>query len=192
MSRPYFRCRDLHRLLQNFVSFTEFYARRGGAVFQAGTLYLDGRSCELCVRVDDANRHAAMAVLARSYLAYCDLTRAASGGKMTVAAAFTAGDSDYLMVGRNGIFYDRAGRDWDATITKIVDHPISIGQAFWAPYKKVLRWIEEQVAKRAFQRGLSFSHRDVHATLGLRFALFRKGDERGTRRAAVVRPRPRR
>ena len=31
------------------------------------------------------------------------------GEKMQVVAAFTAGDSDNLMVGRNGLFYDRAG-----------------------------------------------------------------------------------
>ena len=53
------------------------------------------------------------------------------------------------MVGRNGFFYDRKGRDWDATITKIIDNPISMRQAFWAPYKKLVRFIEEQVAKRA-------------------------------------------
>ena len=64
-------------------------------------------------------------------------------------AAFTDGDSDHLMVGRNGIFYDRKGRDWDATITKIIDNPISIRQAFFSPYKKLVRMIEEQVAKRA-------------------------------------------
>jgi hypothetical protein len=68
---------------------------------------------------------------------------------MSVACAFTAGDSDNLMVGRNGIFYDRQGRDWDATITKIIDSPISIRQAFWAPYKKLMRWVQEQIAKRA-------------------------------------------
>jgi hypothetical protein len=68
---------------------------------------------------------------------------------MTIAAAFTGGDADNLMVGRNGVFYDRKGRDWDATITRIVDNPISIGQAFWSPYKKLVRLIEEQVAKRA-------------------------------------------
>jgi hypothetical protein len=68
---------------------------------------------------------------------------------MQIVAAFTGGDSDNLMVGRNGIFYDRKGRDWDATITKILDNPISIRQAFWAPYKKVVRTIEEQIAKRA-------------------------------------------
>jgi len=68
---------------------------------------------------------------------------------MQVVAAFTGGDSDNLMVGRNGLFYDRKGRDWDATITKIIDNPISIRQAFWAPYKKLVRMVEEQVAKRA-------------------------------------------
>jgi hypothetical protein len=68
---------------------------------------------------------------------------------MQIVAAFTSGDSDNLMVGRNGLFYDRKGRDWDATITRIVDNPISIRQALWSPYKKFVRMIEEQIAKRA-------------------------------------------
>ena len=140
--------RDLYILLNNFVSFRDFYMRRAKAVFQVGTLYLDGRSCELCVRVEDTGKHAALAGLAKSYLAYCDCTRP-SGEKMTIAAAFTGGDSDNLMVGRNGVFYDRKGRDWDATITKVIDNPISIRQAFWGPYKKFVRMLEDQVAKRA-------------------------------------------
>ncbi len=140
--------RDLKQLLVNFVSFEDFYSRQRKAIFQAGTLYLDGRSCELCVHVADAGKHAALAGLAKTYLAYCDCTRP-GGEKMTVAVAYTGGDSDFLMVGRNGIFYDRKGRDWDATITKIIENPISIRQAFWAPYKKLVRMIEEQVAKRA-------------------------------------------
>jgi hypothetical protein len=90
-----------------------------------------------------------MAGLAGTYLAYCDCFRKGAGEKMQIVAAFTGGDSDNLMVGRNGIFFDTKGRDWDATITKIIDNPISIRQAFWAPYKKFVRMIEEQVAKRA-------------------------------------------
>ncbi len=140
--------RDLKQLLVNFVSFEDFYSRQRKAIFQAGTLYLDGRSCELCVPVADAGKHAALAGLAKTFLAYCDCSRP-SGEKMTVAVAFTGGDADFLMVGRNGIFYDRKGHDWDATITKVIENPISIRQAFWAPYKKLVRLIEEQVAKRA-------------------------------------------
>lgn len=142
--------RDLGQLANNFVAFRDFYSRLDKAVFQAGTLYLDGRSCDLCLKVLDAGKHAALAGLSGVYLAYCDCVR--DGEKMTIAAAFTAGDSDQLMVGRNGIFYDRAGRDWDATITRIVDHPISIRQAFWAPYKKASRLVAEQLQKFAAAR----------------------------------------
>ncbi len=141
--------RDLDRLLNNFVTFRDFYARREKSVFQVGRLYLDQRSCDLCVRVDDMAKHGVMAGLSRCCLVYCDLVRRHTGEKMTIAAAFTDGDSDNLMVGRNGVFYDRSGNDWDATIAKIVENPISIRQAFWSPYKKFLRMIEEQVAKRA-------------------------------------------
>ena len=141
--------RDLNKLCHNFVSFRDFYRRKDKAIFQAGTLYLDQRSCELCLIVEDAGKHASMAALAGTYLAYCDCYRKGSGEKMHIVAAFTGGDSDNLMVGRNGIFYDRKGRDWDATIAKIIDNPISIRQAFFAPYKKLVRMIEEQVAKRA-------------------------------------------
>jgi hypothetical protein len=140
--------RDLATLLRNFVSFTDFYDPVRHAIFQAGTLFLDARSCDLCVRVDDPNAHAAMGSLARMYLAYCDCRRP-GGETMKIVACVTQGDSDYLMPGRNGLFYDRKGRDWDATVVKIVDNPISLRQAFWSPYKKFLRLIEEQVARFA-------------------------------------------
>lgn len=137
--------RDLRTLLRNFVSFEDFYSPTRYGVFQAGMLFLDSRSTELCIRVDAASPLAAMS---KAYIAYCDCKRAGMA-PMKIAACFTQGDSDYLFVGRNGVFYDRAGRDWDATITSIVENPISVGQAFWSPYKKFVRMIEEQVAKRA-------------------------------------------
>jgi hypothetical protein len=140
--------RDLHRLLRNFVAFVDFYDPRTPAIFQAGTLYLDGRSCELCIRVDDPAAHAAVAGLSRMYIAYCACRRP-GGEAMNVAACFTQGDADYLRVGRNGVFFDRKGQDWDATIVKIVDNPISIRQAFFAPYKKFVRLVEEQVSRFA-------------------------------------------
>ncbi len=139
--------RDLHTLLRNFVCFADFYGTDTNAIFQAGTLYLDSRSCELCVRVDDPSAHAVLASLSRMYIAYCECKR--PGESMKIAACFTQGDSDYLMVGRNGVFYDRQGRDWDANIIKIIDNPISIRQAFFSPYKKFMRFIEEQVTKFA-------------------------------------------
>jgi hypothetical protein len=141
--------RDLYTLCVNFVSFQNFYSRKIPAIFQAGRLYLDQRSCDLCLTVEDAARHAAMAGLAGAYLAYCDCVRKATGETLSILAVFSQGDDDNLMIGRNGVFYDRKGRDYDATISKIVANPISVRQAFWSPYKKFSRFIEEQVAKRA-------------------------------------------
>jgi predicted secreted protein len=138
--------RDLVRLLRNFVNFAEFYGTRR-AIFQAGTLFIDARSCDLCLPVEDAGKHASVAGLARAYLLYCDCTRK-SGEKRTIVAAVTGGEVDNLMVGRNGVFCDRKGNDWDATVTRIVENPISIRQAFWSPYKSFVRMVEEQVAKR--------------------------------------------
>jgi len=141
--------RDLATFLNNFVSFRDFYTGQAKAIFQAGTLYLDGRSCELCVRVDDVGKHSALANRSRTYLAYCDCRRRGSDERMTIAAAFTDGDPDNLMVGRNGVFYDRQGRDWDATIVKILEHPISMRQAFWEPYKRIGRMVSDQIEKMA-------------------------------------------
>jgi hypothetical protein len=141
--------RDLYRLLNNFVAFRDFYVQNRKAIFQAGTLYIDGRACELCVKVASPDAHAPLANLSRTYLAYCQCQRRGSEQKMFVAAAFTGGDADNLMVGRNGIFYDSKGDDWDATIVKIIDHPISVSQAFWAPYKRIGRMIGEQLEKFA-------------------------------------------
>ncbi len=140
--------RDLMRLANNFVAFRDFYSRTRPGIFQVGTLYMDQRACDLCVDVTDAARHATMAPHSQAYLMYCDLKNAA-GEKRTIAAAMTDGDVDNLMVGRNGLFYDRDGKDWDATIVKIVDNPVSVRQAFWSPYKKLLRMIEDQITKRA-------------------------------------------
>jgi hypothetical protein len=141
--------RDLARLVRNFVNFKDLYGGEIHAVFQTGVLYLDRRACYLCLNVQDPAKHAAMAALSGAYLAYCDCVRRGSNETFSIVAIFSQGDDDNLMVGRNGIFYDRHGRDYDATITKIISSPISIREAFWAPYKKLSRVIEEHVAKKA-------------------------------------------
>lgn len=138
--------RDFGRILRNFVNFSDFYARQDG-VFQAGTLYLDARALRLCIAVSDAAKHGAQSSASDMFLAYCDVAR--KGETRQIVASLTNGDVDSVFAGRNGIFYDRDGNDWDATITKVVANPISIRAAFWSPYKKLVKTIEDTVAKRA-------------------------------------------
>ncbi len=143
--------RDLLRFLNNFVSFGEFYSK-GDAIFQAGTLYLDGRACELCLKVSDVGKHAVLAVHSMIYVIYCDCVRKSDNAKLTIAAAMTNGSSDFIMPGRNGVFVDRKGHDWDASVIRIIEQPISVREAFWSPYKRLARFIAAQVEKFAGAR----------------------------------------
>jgi len=144
--------RDLVTLLRNFVNLSNFYRGGARAVFQAGTLYIDQRSCDLCLRVSDIEWHAAMAPLSGAYLVYCECVRQGEA-PITIMAALTGGDADDMMVpGRNGVFYDRLGRDWSASVVKVVEAPISVRQAFWSPYRRVARMIGEQIQQFAAAR----------------------------------------
>lgn len=144
--------RDIFTVLKNFVTFFDFYTPGSKAIFQAGTLYIDQRSCDLCIKVSDMGKHSTMVSFSGMYLIYCDCTSRATNEKMTIVAALTNGDIDNLVVGKNALFYDRSGLDWDATVVKIVDNPISIRQAFFSPYRKVSRFIETQINKFASEQ----------------------------------------
>lgn len=144
-------CRDFYTLLRNYVTFSDFYSTKDSmsAVFQAGRLYIDQRNCDLCIKVTDMGKQGTMAGASGMFLLYCDCTSKRSAAKMTIVAVMTDGDINNLKVGSNAIFYDRAGNDWDAVVTKIVDNPISVRQAFWSPYKKIGNFVETQINKIA-------------------------------------------
>ena len=158
-------CRDFCTLLRNFVSFQDFYAKRGKAllgrgasdetpwaIFQAGTLVIDQRACNLCLRVNDMAKHNAQAPDSGMFLIYCNCTLHSTGEKMQIAAAMTIGDIRHLKVGKNALFYDRQGRDWEAEVVKIIDNPIAIGQAFWSPYRKLGNWVSGLISKSAEEK----------------------------------------
>lgn len=157
--------RDFCTLLRNFVSFQDFYSKRGKAllgrgadneapwaIFQAGTLVIDQRACNLCLRVEDMAKHNTQAPESGMFLIYCQCTHHASGQKMQIVAAMTIGDIRNLKVGKNALFYDRQGRDWEAEVVKIIDNPISIGQAFWSPYRKLGDWVSGLISKSAAEK----------------------------------------
>ncbi len=143
--------RDYYRLLCNFVVMSDFYSKEADkqAVFQAGKLFIDQRCCELCLEVSDMGKHGDMAGLSGMFLIYCTCVSRTKNQTRNIVAVLTDGDVDGVRVGKNAVFYDRSGSDWDAVITKVIDNPISIKQAFWSPYKKLGRWISDKVNKAA-------------------------------------------
>jgi hypothetical protein len=92
------------------------------------------------------------APLSGNYLLYCNCESKKLGKSMQILAAMTQGEIKNLSVGKNGIFYDNEGNDYDASVFKIIDNPISIRQAFWTPYRKLSDWIEAKVNKSAAEK----------------------------------------
>ena len=138
---------NFYDYLNNYVVFADFYDPDRKAIFQAGRLYIDQRSTDLCIRVDGP--HPEISSLSGMYILYCACKSDKMGKTMNIAAVLTAGDVDGLRPGKNAVFYDREGNDWSAVVTSIVENPLSLRQAFWAPYKKAGRWISDKVNKFA-------------------------------------------
>ncbi|MBQ5532014.1 MAG: hypothetical protein IIU04_00540 [Bacteroidales bacterium] len=99
--------RDFYKLLKNYITFVDFYDRTEDlkAVFQAGTLYIDQRSCDLCLKVSDMPKHMQSAGLSGMFLMYCECRSKVKNETMTIVAAMTDGDVNDLREGKNAVFY---------------------------------------------------------------------------------------
>lgn len=146
--------RDFYKLLKNFVTFTDFYDKDKSikSIFQCGTLIIDQRACKFCMQVADTAKHSASAGKSGMYLVYCDCTTKSKPGKLQIAAAVTVGDIGELAVGKNGVFYDNKGLEWDAVVTKVIDNPINISQSFWSPYRRMATAVENLINKSAAEK----------------------------------------
>jgi len=139
--------RDLFRLLNNVISFPEFYDTDKQAIFQTGHLIIDGCSLTMCVEALDINAHSAIAQKSGIYLIYVEAKRKDQPAPIKVCAAVTSRNAGRMTVGKNGVFYDRKGRDWDAKVTKVVVNPISLREAAWAPFRAMGDLITSQIEK---------------------------------------------
>ena len=143
--------RDFYRLLKNFVTLQDFYTKDKtvNAIFQSGRLIIDQRECRFCMNVADMAKHNASAATSGMFLVYCDCTTKAKPGKISIVAAVTVGEVGDLIVGKNAVYYDNSGVEWDAVITKVIDNPISVAQAFWSPYRRMAKLVENLISKSA-------------------------------------------
>lgn len=146
--------RDFYRLLKNFITFHDFYHKdkKVSAIFQSGTLIIDQRACHYCMKVENMAAHNASAATSGMFLVYCDCTTKTRAAKQQIVAAVTVGEVGNLIVGKNALYYDNAGVEWDAVITKVVDNPISVAQAFWSPYRRMATAVENLINKSAAEK----------------------------------------
>ncbi|MBR3413277.1 MAG: hypothetical protein IKG81_11385 [Bacteroidales bacterium] len=145
--------RDFYTLLRNYVAMVDFYNKDIAATFQAGQLYIDSRRLDLCLKVGpDVAKHMDNSELSDMFLIYCKCTSRVKNETMNIVAVLTSGDINNIRVGKNAVFYDNSGQDWDAVVTHVKENPISVREAFWSPYRKFGRWCKEKFTKSAEEK----------------------------------------
>lgn len=145
--------RDFFTLLRNYVAMVDFYDKNIAATFQAGKLYVDSRCLNLCLKVGpEVAKHLDNSALSDMFLIYCKCTSRVKNETMNIVAVLTSGDINNIRVGKNAVFYDNSGQDWDAVITHIKENPISVREAFWSPYRKFGNWCKEKFTKSAEEK----------------------------------------
>ena len=136
----------LGELLENYVTMDRLY-KSDDAIFQTGILRIDAREMNLCFHVDSEAAHSALVDKSNCCVIYLKLSRPSEKAERLICAVVTAGQVGTLYVGRNGVFYDRDGKDWEAVVTKVVENQVSLLEAFWAPWKKIGEGIAGAVKK---------------------------------------------
>ncbi|MDY7010672.1 MAG: hypothetical protein SVV80_07960 [Planctomycetota bacterium] len=128
----------LLRLANNFVSFPHLYDPASRAMFEMGTLVMDGRRFNFSARVKDRPAHSEIARQGNMYVLYAEIVPI-DGHKYEIATAVTSGGKGNLFIGKRGVFEDVAGRESDARIVEIIENPISLNEALVSPFKRLGR-----------------------------------------------------
>ena len=131
----------LMRLANNFISFSELYHPPIKAMFEEGSAQIDGRWFDLALRVNNVDRHCAIAKSSNIFTLYLEVTNKAANDTFTVAVPATSGTKGNLGVGKRGIFFDVKGHEYDALVIKIIDNPISLREALVAPFTRLWSFI---------------------------------------------------
>ena len=129
----------------NFVSFPDLYNPKRRALFEMGTLIMDGRHFNLSIRVHDRSHHANIARASNMLVLYVEVGSKEKGKLYEVAVPVTSGSRGNLYVGKRGVFHEVDGREMDAFVVAIVENPVSLGEAVMAPFQRLGRVVTGKI-----------------------------------------------
>jgi len=124
-------------LANNFVSFPQLYDPDQTALFEQGSAVIDGRWFCFAVRVNDLAAHERTVRSSNIFVMYLEISGKNDGEKFIVAIPATSGTRGNLTVGKRGVFFDRDGNEYDAAVVKVVESPISMGEALVVPFRRI-------------------------------------------------------
>jgi hypothetical protein len=135
-------------ITNNFVNISGIYDSGVVNLVDTGSLVIDARRLEFCMRVTDLAAHKAVAAESRCFLVYAEVREKEGGGEtFQIVAPVTGGEKGRLRVGKRGLFVDKDGREWDAQITELVENPISVREAAFAPFRRASQFISQKIGE---------------------------------------------
>ena len=126
-------------LVNSFVSFPKLYNPSERALFEEGSLVMDGRHFTLAIKVGDREHHIETSKSSNIFVMYCELYGKDSEMKYEVAVPVTSGNRGALHLNKWGIFNDINGEELHAKVVDIVENPISVGEAVIDPFIRINR-----------------------------------------------------
>ena len=163
------RARELKRLflykkgllpiLNTFVNFSYFYNPQVRSPLEAGSLLMEGVNHHLCIRTIGSNFNKQRASDSKIFLLYCEID---NNPEHEIMVGVLHGRKKNWFVGKKGLFTDREGIIHTATVTSIVEHPISIYEELLAPFTLLRQFINKQIANWS-QRYEKEVHKGLHS-----------------------------
>jgi hypothetical protein len=144
---------NLLHICRNFVSFPHLYDPGSRALFELGTLIMDGRRFNMAVQVDSRAEHITSAQLGNLFVLY---VRIEAPEPYEAALPVTSGGRGNLAVGKRGIFQDIHGNEWDARVVQIIENPISLREAMVSPFRRLGLLVTGKIEQLTSSAGKSF------------------------------------
>jgi len=126
-------------LVNNFVSFPHLYDPASRAMFEMGSLVMDGRRFNFAVKVQNRKAHVEVAKTSNMFVMYVEVVPQDQDTKYEVAIPVTSGGKGNLCLGKRGVFFDIDGREHDARVVHIIENPISYREALFSPFQRLVR-----------------------------------------------------
>ncbi len=134
----------LFEFVNNYVSFPRLFDPEHRAIFEMGTLILEGREFALSLRVENRSVNSNLAKNGGMYLLYLQITGSKPEDSFEIVTPVTKGGSRGFYVGRRGVFLTMDGRELDAQIVQIVENPISLWESMKEPFRKLRDIVERR------------------------------------------------
>ena len=130
---------NILQLVNSFVSFPHLYNPEKRALFEEGTLIMDGRHFTMAIKVNDREHHIETCRSSNIFVIYCELYGKDGEMQYEIAVPVTSGNRGTIHLNKWGIFNDINGNELHAKVVDVVENPISVGEAIVDPFIRINR-----------------------------------------------------